>query len=265
MLIAGESSAWPGWAPGEQATRPGRGSAAQDPRPSIEQVIRCAVHPGGPGGRILIPSKPKPVISEPGVATTAASGNPAAVVTMKLFGFGALPGGGPAISHPPVSPASNEVVPSPVDTSMSSTNTPSPCDRPVADVRDRHLDRAAGVRRQVDRPLLPAPELPDAAFHAPVVPVGVQVVSSTTSGSSRAAGAARPAGRAALAGLCVVFPLTSGSVVQSSRPRASLDGHVVPLGLGVVRRPERHRRPPAGTSIVRVSRLYETSPIWEYA
>ena len=74
----------------------------------------------------VMPSNPKPAASEPGVATTAASGNPAADVMMKLFGFGALPGGGPVTVQPPVSPASNDVVPWPVDTSMSSTNTPRP-------------------------------------------------------------------------------------------------------------------------------------------
>ena len=58
-----------------------------------------------------MPSKPNPVMSEPGVATTAASGKPAAVVMMKLFGFGELPGGGPVIAQPAVSPLSNEVVP----------------------------------------------------------------------------------------------------------------------------------------------------------
>jgi hypothetical protein len=55
----------------------------------------------------------------------APSGNPAAVVRTKLFGFGALPGAGPVIVQPP-RPSSKEVV-APVETAVSSRNTPSPC------------------------------------------------------------------------------------------------------------------------------------------
>src|SRR4051812_46948041 len=53
-------------------------------------------------------------------------GSSATVPTIQLFGLGALPGGGPPGVQPSnVSPsASNDVVPCPVETTMSSTNTP---------------------------------------------------------------------------------------------------------------------------------------------
>ena len=128
----------------------------------------------------MIPSNPKPLSSECGVATTAASGKPAAVVMMKLFGFGALPGGGPVISQPPVSPFSNEVVPWPVDTSMSSTKTPSPwMAQSLAYAIETSTWPPAYADRSTDHCCQP-PELPDAAFHSPVVPVGSHVVASTT-------------------------------------------------------------------------------------
>ena len=59
------------------------------------------------------------------MVATGPSGNPAAVVRLKSLALGALPGGAPGTLHPS-SPASNEVVPSPVETSMSSTKTPRP-------------------------------------------------------------------------------------------------------------------------------------------
>jgi len=56
---------------------------------------------------------------------TGPSGNPAGVVRVKSFELGALPGGAPGVVHPSI-PVSKEVVPSPVETSMSSTKTPRP-------------------------------------------------------------------------------------------------------------------------------------------
>ena len=44
---------------------------------------------------------------------------------MKLLALAALPGGGPVIAQPS-RPVSNEVLPSPVETTMSSTKTPMP-------------------------------------------------------------------------------------------------------------------------------------------
>ena len=128
-----------------------------------------------------MPSKPNPLNSERGVATTAASGNPAADVMVKLFGFGALPGGGPVICQPPSSPFSKEVVPWPVDTSMSSTKTPSPW---VAQSLMYAIETSAWppayADRSTDHCCQPA-ELPESAHHSPVVPVGVQVVVAVSS------------------------------------------------------------------------------------
>jgi hypothetical protein len=59
------------------------------------------------------------------VVATGPSGNPAAVVRLKSLVLGELPGGAPGVVHPSV-PVSKEVVPSPVETSMSSTKTPRP-------------------------------------------------------------------------------------------------------------------------------------------
>ncbi len=75
-----------------------------------------------------MPSSPKPAYSECGVATTAPSGKPSDPVRMKLFGFGPLPAGGPVTAQPSIGSASssNDVVPSPVDTVMSSTKVPRP-------------------------------------------------------------------------------------------------------------------------------------------
>jgi diguanylate cyclase (GGDEF)-like protein len=71
-----------------------------------------------------MPSNPNPKYSASGVVTTAPSGNPAAVVLVKSLPFGALPGGAPATVQPP-RPSSNDVA-SPVETEVSSTNTPRP-------------------------------------------------------------------------------------------------------------------------------------------
>ncbi len=90
-------------------------------------------------------------------------------------------------------------------------------------------------------------ELPLAAFQAPVVPVAVQVVGPVP---RLVVGELRvqrdPARGAALAGLRGRVPVG----VRERRPVvtagcARLDEEVVPLGLGVVRRPER-QRPAAG-------------------
>ena len=55
----------------------------------------------------------------------APSGNPPAVVRTKSFVFAALPGGAPVTVQPSV-PVSKDVVPAPVETTMSSTKTPKP-------------------------------------------------------------------------------------------------------------------------------------------
>ena len=74
--------------------------------------------------------------------------------------------------------ASNDVEPSPVEMSMSSTYDAGVLEEVVAGVADRDLDRLARVRRQVDGPLLVAVAPPLAAHHAPVEPVGVHVPSA---------------------------------------------------------------------------------------
>ena len=71
-----------------------------------------------------MPSMPKPMYRVSGVATTAPSGKPAAVVRVQLFAFGELPGGGPVAAQPS-RPVSKDVV-SPVESVTSSTNAPSP-------------------------------------------------------------------------------------------------------------------------------------------
>ena len=73
----------------------------------------------------VMPSNPKPMYSVSPVAMTAPSGKPAGVVRVKSFAFAALPAGWPGIDQPSRL-VSNEVEPSPVETSMSSTKTPRP-------------------------------------------------------------------------------------------------------------------------------------------
>src|SRR5215218_4822802 len=102
----------------------------------------------------------------------APSGKPAAVVRVQSFEFGALPAGGPETVQPP-SPSSNEVV-SPVETVVSSTNAPSPCtDQSLAYAIEISTCLPAYLDRSMDHCSQPF-ERPLAAFHSPVVPVGVQ-------------------------------------------------------------------------------------------
>src|SRR6266545_246936 len=111
------------------------------------------------------------------VSTTAASGKLPAASRAKLFALGALPGGGPVTSQPPES-VSKDVLPSPVDTAMSSTNTPSPwVAQSLAYPMDTSTCLPAYGERSTAHCCHPA-ELPDAAFQVPVVPVGLQVLSA---------------------------------------------------------------------------------------
>jgi hypothetical protein len=67
--------------------------------------------------------------NEPSTISPVGGGTLSTVPTIQSFGFGSLPSGAPGTVQPSsVSPsASNEVVPSPVETTTSSTNTPAPC------------------------------------------------------------------------------------------------------------------------------------------
>src|SRR5215213_6727498 len=107
------------------------------------------------------------------VLIAAPSGNPAAVVNVQSLAFGAVPAGGPGTCQPPVSPLSNEVEPSPVDTVTSSTNAPSPW---VAQSLAYEIETStclpAKAARSTFHSCQPA-ESPEAAFQAPDVPVGV--------------------------------------------------------------------------------------------
>src|SRR5687767_14921509 len=93
------------------------GGAGQPSRYPIARCIRSLRTPAS-----VMPSNPKPKYRVSLVETTAPSGNPAAVVRTKLFGLGALPGGGPLAAQPSRL-VSNDVEPSPVVTTTSSTNT----------------------------------------------------------------------------------------------------------------------------------------------
>jgi hypothetical protein len=81
------------------------------------------------------------------------------------------------VVHPSI-PASKEVVPSPVETSMSSTKTPRPwVAQSLAYAIDTSTFFPAKRERSTDHCCHP-PELPEAAFHEPVVPVGEHVPSA---------------------------------------------------------------------------------------
>src|SRR5919206_1706231 len=113
---------------------------------------------------------------ESSVEIAAPSGNPAAVVRTKLFTFGALPAAGPVTAQPP-SPSSKDVV-APVETAVSSMNTPSPC---VAQSLTYAIETSTCLPAKVDRSTdhcCQPPELPEAAFQEPVDPVGEHVVSA---------------------------------------------------------------------------------------
>jgi hypothetical protein len=106
----------------------------------------------------------------------APSGNPVAVVNSQSFALGAVPGGGPETSQPPVSPPSNEVEPSPVETVMSSTKAPSPC---VAQSLAYEIETSTCLPANLARSTLHScqpPELPLAAHQSPLVPLGEHVV-----------------------------------------------------------------------------------------
>src|SRR5215470_5643754 len=110
------------------------------------------------------------------VSTTAASGKLPAVIRTKLFAFGALSLGW--VTAHPSRPDSNDVLPSPVDTTMSSTNMPSPwVAQSLAYAIDTSTVLPANALRSTSHCCQPA-EFPDAAFHAPVLPDGLHVPSA---------------------------------------------------------------------------------------
>ena len=189
---------------------------------------------------VVMPSNPKPNSSERGVVIAAPTGKPEASVRMKLFAFGPLPSGGPVIAQP--SRLGLERRRRPVGQHHVVEEDADALGAPVAGVGDRDLHGLPGVRRQVDAPLLPA-----AGVAAGRVP--------GAGGAGRRAGGAgqrlvvvelrvqvTPAGRAALArrrGGVPVGVRQRRPVVAARGPR--LDEHVVPVRLGVVRRPEGQR------------------------
>src|SRR5215468_9162350 len=110
------------------------------------------------------------------VLTTAASGKLPADRRSKLLAFVALSLGWVAVQ--PSRPVSKDVLPSPVETAMSSTNMPSPwVAQSLTYVIDTSAVLPANAERSTSHCCQPA-ELPDAAFHAPVVPIGLHVVSA---------------------------------------------------------------------------------------
>src|SRR5215218_3626097 len=122
---------------------------------------------------VEIPSNPKPNSSDFGVVIAAPTGKPPASVTSQVLAFAPLPSGGPAICQPPVSPASNEV--EPPGQAMSSRNTPRFCvPQSLTYAIEISTVSPAQSSRLIDHCCQP-PELPEAAFHSPLVPVGVHV------------------------------------------------------------------------------------------
>src|SRR5215204_3389673 len=104
------------------------------------------------------------------------SGKPAEVVIVQSFAFGAVPGGGPLAAHPPVSLPSNDVEPSPVDTTTSSTKAPRPC---VAQSLAYEMNTSTSWPWNAPRSTVHCcqpPELPLAAHQSPDVPLGEHVV-----------------------------------------------------------------------------------------
>src|SRR4051794_15741028 len=93
---------------------------------------------------------------------------------MKLLALGALPSGGP-VTVQPSSPVSNEVL-LPSGRVMSSRKTPIPCD---AQSLAYAIEISTFSPAYADRSMLHCcqpPELPLAAFQAPVVPVPVHAL-----------------------------------------------------------------------------------------
>src|SRR3954451_8090742 len=122
---------------------------------------------------VEIPSNPNPNSSDFGVVIAAPTGKPPASVTSQLLPFAPLPSGGPAICQPPVSPPSNEV--EPPGHAKSSRNTPRfwvpqslMYATEISTVLPAYFERSI---LHCCQPL----ELPEAAFHSPVVPFDVHV------------------------------------------------------------------------------------------
>ena len=186
---------------------------------------------------VEIPSNPKPIRIESGVLMLAPTGNPAASVRIQLFAFGPLPAGGP-VTVPAVE-AGLERRARAVRQRHVVEEHAEVLHRPVGRVGDRDLDRLAGVRVEVDRPLLPAAGVagggvPDAAGSGRRARAGGPVERLVVVEPRVQVTPARP--RSCRPARCVVWPFASGSVVQSLPPaRPRLYEQVVPGGLGVVR------------------------------
>src|SRR4029453_367177 len=101
----------------------------------------------------------------------APSGKPVGSVTIHVLKFGALPAGASCVVQPSL-PLSKDVVPSPVETSMSSTKTPSPWKaQSLTYVIDTSTCCPANPERSTFHCSQP-PAFPLDAFHTPGVPVG---------------------------------------------------------------------------------------------
>src|SRR5215218_8937305 len=108
-----------------------------------------------------------------GVVIEAPTGKPPASVISQLFALAPLPSGGPVTCQPPVSVPSNDVVPP--GHAMSSRNTPRFCvPQSLMYAIEISTVLPAYVLRSIDHCCQPF-ELPDAAFHEPLVPVGAHV------------------------------------------------------------------------------------------
>ena len=169
---------------------------------------------------VAMPSNPKPRSSELGVVMAAPTGKPAASVTTQSLPLAALPAGAPGTVQPS-SPVSNDVGRAVGQRDVVDEGAEA-LGAPVAGVGDGHLDRAALPRRR-GRRSSPASRRSCRTRRstAPVVPVGRarprRLVERLVVVELRVQLAP------ALRGSCrrsswVVWPLASGSVVQSLPP-----------------------------------------------
>ena len=196
--------------------------------------------------------------SEPSATSPSDGGASSTVPAIQSLGLGSLPAGAPGTVQPSnVSPSSsNDVVPSPVETATSSTKAPDALHDVVARVADRHLDGAAGERRQVDGPLLVAVagpgRRPPLAGGAARSACHRRPVSGSARGTD--AGPTRTGRRSRCPGWCARSE--SASVVQSSCPTvcASTKTKSQFGSVSLVIQND-SSAPPAGTAIVRASRL----------
>ena len=208
--------------------------------------------------------------NEPSAISPSVGGASAAVPDDPVVRVGLrCPAGAPGTVQPSkVSPSSsNDVVPGAGRHDDVVDEHAGPLDDVVAGVADRHLD-VARRRRRTGRPPTARSRRwrPLAAHQSPGVPgrragavavVGLVVLEERVQSRART-GRTKPVS-------WLVWPLRSGSVVQSSCPTVWASTNTKSQ-LGSVSRVTQNDScaPPAGTLIVRASRLYdEVAPTWE--